>query len=299
MERIKCAGATRTALLGIGLALIAGCSSKQNRPLTIGATPSTERIILAEVAAQHLEKQLNVPVERRTDLGSAPIAYEALVLSTIDIYPEDTNVIMVSVMKDNLDPNPDNVLLRVQNEMPRLGRIQVLNPVGIQRRPCIVVRANDARDGKIGTLSDAARSRLAWTLGVTSEFQQRSDAFSALMSAYNIPLKVAPKPYLPPALYPALADNQVSMVGGYNTDGPLSGTEFVELKDDKAAFRDARTCYLIRQGLVDTQPQAKVALAQLSGKFNNETIRKLNYEVDVMHRSVKDVAASFLRQAGL
>jgi osmoprotectant transport system permease protein len=256
-------------------------------------------MILAEIAAQHLEKQLGVPIERRTDLGSAPIAYEALVLSTIDIYPEDTNAIMVSVLKDALDPNPDSVLLRVQNEMPRLGRIQVLSPLGIHRRPCVVVRARDASDGKIQTLSEAARSRLAWTLGVTSEFQQRSDGFTALMSAYNLPLKVPPKPFPPASLYPALTDSQVAMVAGYDTDGPLSGNEFIQLKDDKGAFHEARTCFLVRQGAIDSQPKVKEALTQLSGKFTNDSIRKLNYEVDVSRRPVTDVAAEFLRQAGL
>lgn len=296
MNRIKSA-----SNIGVALCLFAfgGCSSRPARGIVVGATPSTERIILAEIAAQHLEKELGVPVERRIDLGSTAIAYEALVLSTIDVYPEDTNAIMVSVMKTPLDSNADNVLLMVQNEMPRLGRIQVLAPLGIHRRPCMVMRSADARDGRLVTLSDAARSRLAWTLGVTSEFEQRSDQYSALMSAYNLPLKVPPKSLPPGSLYRALVDNQVAMIAGYDTDGPLGGNEFVELKDDKGAFHEAKTCWLIRQGKLDQEPRLRAALDRLSGKFSNESIRKLNYEVDVLKRSVKDVAAGFLRQAGL
>jgi len=41
------------------------------------------------------------------------------------------------------------------------------------------------------------------------------------------------------------------------------------------------------------------ALAELSGKFNLETMRKLNAQVDIEHRAVAAVAADFLTQAGL
>ena len=276
-----------------------GCSRKVTPGVAIGATPSTERIILAEIAAQQLEKQLGIPVNRKLDMGGPSIAYESLVLSNIDIYPEDTNAIMVSVLKDALDPNPDNVLLRVQNEMERLARIQVLSPLGIHRRPCMVMRAGDAHDGNMQALSDAARTRLAWTLGVTPEFQQRSDGYSALMSTYNLPLKVPAIAFPPASLYPALSSNQVSMISGYDTDGLLAGSEYAMLKDDKNAFHEARTCFLVRQATIDSLPKVRPALEQLSGRFSNESIRKLNYDVEVLKHPLKDVAAGFLRQAGL
>ena len=41
------------------------------------------------------------------------------------------------------------------------------------------------------------------------------------------------------------------------------------------------------------------ALAELSGKFNLEIMRKLNAQVDIEHRAVAAVAADFLTQAGL
>jgi len=41
------------------------------------------------------------------------------------------------------------------------------------------------------------------------------------------------------------------------------------------------------------------ALGELSGKFSNDVMRKLNYEVDGQHRRAADVAAEFLERAGL
>lgn len=285
----------------LSAAVLAGlaCSRPAPLSLTVASTPSTERSILVEIAAQHLEKALGIQVNRKVDLGSPSIGYESLLMSSIDVYPEDTNAIAVSVLKDPMDQNPDIVLERVRGEMARLGRVYVFNPLGIHRRMGIVVRASDARDYKIDTIADAARSHLGWTLGATSEFSERMDGYSALMSTYNLPLAVAPKPMLPGLLYPSLSQNQVSMVAGYDTDGPLSGQEFVMLKDNKQAFRESRTCLLVRQDTLDREPKLRAVLEQLSGKFTNDLIRKLNSDVDVTRRPVRDVAAGFLRQAGL
>jgi osmoprotectant transport system substrate-binding protein len=39
------------------------------------------------------------------------------------------------------------------------------------------------------------------------------------------------------------------------------------------------------------------ALEELSGKVTNDTMRKLNYEVDGKHRALADVAKEFLNRA--
>jgi osmoprotectant transport system substrate-binding protein len=42
-------------------------------------------------------------------------------------------------------------------------------------------------------------------------------------------------------------------------------------------------------------PQLRAALQELSGKFTDATMRRLNAAVDVDHRTVSRVAAEFLR----
>jgi glycine betaine/choline ABC-type transport system substrate-binding protein len=43
----------------------------------------------------------------------------------------------------------------------------------------------------------------------------------------------------------------------------------------------------------------KPALDMLAGKFSDEVMRVLNYQVDGQHRAVRDVAAAFLREQRL
>jgi glycine betaine/choline ABC-type transport system substrate-binding protein len=54
-----------------------------------------------------------------------------------------------------------------------------------------------------------------------------------------------------------------------------------------------------RVDLLANDPQLRPALAELSGKFTNEAIRKMNAEVALDHKKPADVAAAFLQQAGL
>ena len=46
-------------------------------------------------------------------------------------------------------------------------------------------------------------------------------------------------------------------------------------------------------------PGLRSALLELSGKFTNQQMQSLNFQVDAEHRPVAQVAAEFLRQAGL
>ena len=46
-------------------------------------------------------------------------------------------------------------------------------------------------------------------------------------------------------------------------------------------------------------PGLREALLELSGKFSNQKMQGLNFQVDGQHRPVAEVAAGFLKDAGL
>jgi glycine betaine/choline ABC-type transport system substrate-binding protein len=51
---------------------------------------------------------------------------------------------------------------------------------------------------------------------------------------------------------------------------------------------------VVREEALERFPRLRLALEQLSGKISEETMRKLNYEVDGRHRPVSEVARDFL-----
>jgi osmoprotectant transport system substrate-binding protein len=89
------------------------------------------------------------------------------------------------------------------------------------------------------------------------------------------------------------------MAAGNTTDGMLGVLDVKILQDDKKAFPPYQACIVARSDTLSAFPSLKGTLSRLSGKISDETMRKLNYEVDGKHRQVAAVAGEFLDSAGL
>ena len=70
------------------------------------------------------------------------------------------------------------------------------------------------------------------------------------------------------------------------------------LRDDKRYFPPYQAALTVRADALAAHPTLKDVLALLSGKFSDEIMRTLNYQVDGKHRSLPEVAMTFLRAAG-
>jgi glycine betaine/choline ABC-type transport system substrate-binding protein len=55
----------------------------------------------------------------------------------------------------------------------------------------------------------------------------------------------------------------------------------------------------VRATTLKDNPPLRQALAELAGRFTDQTMRKLNHQVDGEHRAVRGVAEQFRREAGL
>jgi glycine betaine/choline ABC-type transport system substrate-binding protein len=174
-----------------------------------------------------------------------------------------------------------------------------MDPLGFNNTFAMVVRGDEARKYKIATLSDAARYAPGWTLGVGYEFQQRPDGLAGLLKTYHLPIHGTPKTMDLGLLYKALEQGQVSMVAGNATDGQLSVLNAVILQDDQHYFPPYDCGFVVRPEILKDYPALQQALGELVGRFSDQTMRKLNHQVDGEHRPVREVAEQFLRETGL
>jgi len=71
------------------------------------------------------------------------------------------------------------------------------------------------------------------------------------------------------------------------------------LADDRHAFPPYQVAIAVREDSLRKIPGLEPALRELSNKFTNQKMQKLNYEVDVEHRSASQVAAEFLKEQGM
>ena len=288
------------AALLIALSL-AGCSSSGKHALRIGSKNFTEQVVLGEIIAQHIEHRLKQSVERRLNLGGTLLAHQALTSGEIDLYPEYTGTALTAILKQIPGSNSDaaGVLSRVRAEYLKTSQVEWLDPLGIDNGFAMVIRGEDARSRHLATLSDAAKSPSPWPLGVGYEFEQRPDGLAALTTTYGLRWQGSPKTMDLGLLYKALEQKQVAMIAANATDGLLSKMDLKVLADDKHAFPPYELCIAIRQATVRDVPGLREALLELSGKFTNQKMQELNYEVDGRHNSVSEVAAGFLKAAGL
>jgi glycine betaine/choline ABC-type transport system substrate-binding protein len=286
-------------LLGVGLLLIAlagaGCGGK---PIVVGSKNSTEDTLLAEIAAQHLEHRLGRKVQRRLSVGGTPITYQEFQNNGISLYPEYTGAVETEILKEQPATDPSAVFERAKGEMLRLNQAELLPPLGINNTTVILVKPADALREKVETLSDAAAVKDGWKLGVTIDFDERPDGLPVLNS-YRLPMSASVRSMDLQALFGAFAAGQFTMIAASATDGALAGHDWKVLRDDRHGFPPEQACFLVRQDALVAEPRLRAALSDLSGKFSNDVMRKLNAQVDVEHRPVAQVAAAFLEQAGL
>ena len=286
---------TKAVACLIAAGILAGCSNSQR--ITIGSKNFTENVILGEIAAQHIENRLGEKVERRLDLGGTLLAHQALVNGEIDLYPEYTGTALTAILK--LPPSSDDAAVqdKVRREYRRRWSIEWLDPLGFNNTFAMVIRGEEARASRIRTLSEAARYSSGWRLGAGYEFSQRPDGLAGLLRAYDLPLNGAPVSMDLGLLYKALESKQVDMAAANSTDGMLSVLDVRVLRDDKNYFPPYQAAIAVRQAALAAHPRLRAVLAELSGKFSDQTMQKLNYQVDGEHRRIPDVASRFLARA--
>jgi glycine betaine/choline ABC-type transport system substrate-binding protein len=288
----------RTKIVAGLIAAVAMCGC--SRTIRVGSKNFTEQVLLGEIIAQHLEHRLHQPVARSLNLGGTLLAQQALVAGEIDLYPEYTGTALAAILKDASPPGAADVVLdRVRSEYRRRFQVEWLDPLGIDNGFAMVVRGDDARRLKLETLSDAARAAGAWKLGAGYEFEQRADGLAALVNTYSLRFPDAPRTMDLGLLYQALAQKQVDIIAANATDGLLSKLDLQVLADDQHAFPPYEVSIVVRQDRLRAVPGMEAALRELSGKFTNRTMQQLNYLVDGLHRPAPQVAAEFLKGAGL
>jgi osmoprotectant transport system substrate-binding protein len=290
-------GGTKIIAGLIFVVILTGCS--RSSPITVGSKNFTEQVILGEIVAQHVEQSLGQRVDRRLNLGGTLLAHQALVNGEIDLYPEYTGTALTVILKQQPSSDANEVFKKVRAEYHARWNIDWLDPLGFNNTFAMVIRGEVARRNHIQTLSEAARYRPRWRLGIGYEFSQRPDGLAGLLDTYHLPLKGSPVSMDLGLLYKALEGNQVDMIAANSTDGFLSVLDVRVLKDDRCYFPPYQAALAVREDALEKHQGLRRALEKLSRGFSDKVMRRLNYEVDAKHRPVSEVAREFLGQAVL
>jgi osmoprotectant transport system substrate-binding protein len=274
------------------LAFIGACA-RSPAPVVVGSKNFTESVILGEIVAQQLERA-GVPVVRRLNLGGTFVCHEALIAGQLDVYVEYTGTAYAAVLK--LPSTNDPVAVRRALDSTYLARWRVAwgLPLGFDNTFAMLVRRADAERLGIRTLSEAVPYASRWRAAFGYEFVERADGFRGLAARYGLTIGGAPVVMDLGLTYRALASGQADLIAGNSTDGQIRALDLVQLEDDRHYFPPYVAAPVIRQDMLARYPRARPALDALGGTITADAMRELNYQVDVRHRDVRQVAAAFL-----
>ncbi len=283
---------TKTIAACLIMLLCAACS--RGPRIIVGSKNFTEQVLLGEILAQHIENRMGVTVEHDLNLGGTLLAHEALVKGSIDLYPEYTGTALTAILKQQPVHDSAAALAAVRAAYQSRWGLTWLDPLGFENTFAMIIPGGMARGQSITTLSHAAAAR-AWHLGAGYEFQQRPDGLQGLLKTYGLRTASNPVTMDLGLLYSALDNGKVNMIAASSTDGQISGRDVVILKDDKNYFPPYDCAVVVRDATLARFPALRDVLQQLSGSMGADTMRRLNHEVDVERRPVKQVAAEFLK----
>ena len=279
--------------VALALLLATACSGGP-RPVVIGSKNFTESVILGEIVARQLERA-GVPVERKLNLGGTFVCHAALIAGQLDAYVEYTGTAYAAVLKLPATSDARMVSTAVDTAYRNRWQLAWTPSLGFDNTFAMLVRRADAERLHVHTLSEAVPLARQWRAAFGYEFMERADGFPGLAARYGLAFRVAPSVMDLGLTYRALADGKVDMIAGNSTDGQIQAPDLLQLIDDRHYFPPYEAAPVVREETLQRYPAARRALIALGGTISAETMRHLNYQVDVQHRDARQVAAEFVQ----
>lgn len=270
-----------------------------NQPLIIAGKLGTEPNILIQMYKLLIENQTDIKVELKENLGKTAFLYQALKSGAIDLYPEFTGTITKTLLKN---PPKSSNNARLVYEQAKLGikredDLVYLRPMAYQNTYALAVKQDFATKYHLQTISDLQKVSSFAIAGFTLEFSQRADGNKGLQSKYQLNLKV--KTMEPALRYKALERGDIQVIDVYSTDSEIRRYHLKVLQDNRQLFPPYQGAPLMRAETLKKYPALKPVLNRLAGKITTKQMQELNYQVDVLKKSPRQVAQKFLSEQGL
>jgi glycine betaine/choline ABC-type transport system substrate-binding protein len=283
----------RSLILVASIALL-GCNMLGGDRVVVGSKNFTEQTILAELVAQQIERRTGFEVDRRFFMGGTFVCHTAITSGEIDIYVEYTGTALAAILEQPPMQDPTAVYRKVADEYAARYGLTWGQPLGFDNTFAILIRAADASELGVETISQIAEHTPGWRAGFGYEFMEREDGFPGLADTYGLAFAETPRTMDLGLTYRALAGGDVDLIAGNSTDGLIEALELFHLEDDKSYFPPYQAAPVMRDETIAQHPEIAAALAELAGRISDDEMRRLNYLVDVEHRDIAIVAREWL-----
>jgi len=290
------------ALAIVIAAVVAGCGTQGSGgdTIKIGTQTYTEPKIIAEMYKALIEDRTDLTVEIVPDLAASPVVISAM---------KENEIQMASILYSgeifngyfDIEDTKDRarVLEQAQQGFDEHYGFTWFDGYGFENTYGFTVRSDVAEEHGLETVSDLGKIAADMRLGVDTTWLERdSDGYGAFKEMYGFefgetfPMEIG-------LVYEAVANNEVDVVLAYTTDPRLKEFDLKVVKDDKQFFPPYDGSPVVRNDALEAHPELRDVIELLIGKFDEDTMTSLNYEVDIRQRTPKDVALEYLKREGL
>lgn len=296
-----------TKLLG-AVAALAFTVSAANAQVVVSSKIDTEGGLLGNIISQVLQAN-GVAVTEKIQLGGTPVVRQAITAGEIDIYPEYTG--NAAFFFEKADDPLWNDAAKAYAEAKKLdydaNKIVWLTPAPANNTWAVAIRKDVADANKLTTFTELGAYIAGggeFKLAASAEFVSSPAALPKFQEVYGFTLKPEQLVTLSggdTAATIAAAAQQTNGVNAamvYGTDGGIAPSGLVVMTDDKGVQPVYEPAPIIRESVLQANPQIEELLKPVFEKLDLATLQTLNGRIQVGGEAAKDVAVDWLTQNG-
>lgn len=270
-----------------------GSTGAAKGTVIVASKDFTEEFILGEMYALLLENA-GYQVERKINLGGTPVVQQALLNEEVDLYPEYTGTGLLTILKQPVMSDPTAVYEAVKQGYEEQFQLTWLDPAPMNNTQALAM--TKARAGELGltTISEMVAVADQLIMAAPPEFAEREDGYPGLQRVYG-DFSFKEVLAIDAGLrYQALLNGEADIIMAFGTDGEIAANDLLVLQDDQGLWPPYQVAPVIRQAVLDANPDIADTLNQLAPLLTDATMQQLNYEVSGNQREPADVAQEFL-----
>lgn len=286
------------AVAGVGA--LSACSSSAlwssaaggDRSLTVGSKTFAESWIMGELYAQGL-RQIGYQVDLKTNVGSAQIIEQSLHAGEIDLYPEYTGVIVVSLAGEDGLPETAEATYDFARDWEAQKGVTVLNATPFENKNAIAVRADFAEEHGLTSIEDL-RGIGDFVYSTYPDNVSGAQGYEGIVEAYDLPnMKLQT---LSIGLnYQAIERGEIQAADVFTTDPQLLRSDLVVLDDPLNLFGFQNVVPVLRDEVYESLDSEAVDLLNtIHSLLTLEAIQTLNAASAVNRLDSAQVAREFL-----
>lgn len=294
MKFIKIRKSVAVILATIMAVSITSCggSASDSNVIRVGSKDFTENLVVAEIYALALE-DAGYEVERNMNI-SGSLIHTSITNDEIDLYPEYTGTGYLTILKKDLVTDPEVVYQTVKDEYNTQFNITWLNPAKANDANGLVIRTDIAEKYGIYTISDLQKQADKIRFASQGEFEYREDGLPGLEKVYGEFNFNSITVYDNGLKYEILKNGDADVAPAYTTEGQLINKDlYTVLEDDKKFWPPYNLAPIVRNEVLDANPEIADILNGVSEKLDTETVTMLNAKVDVDKMEYEEVAKEF------